>query len=401
MGIKYLDNQSSGRIRYLDNKDEQYTYGDAFKDTAKTVGKSAVEDVIKPAYDFATNFSPEKTALGVAKAGVRVASHPIKSLKAAFQHAVDNYGPQDVYDERTGTNVPAYAKTISTRPFKFVSDAAALAGAGTVVKPSLLKGASLKNYPTTGNVAKATARGAVNTASGVGKAVKTAGTSTAEFFNFEKRALTLGQKVRSVAASAKQAATDKFGVSQEMIQNAGQGKAVSLRGVVDDINANLQEMAPEARNVFRRTPVLKDLLNKPELADNVTLTKTQEILNYINSKVPSSIKYNHLDIMDTLHDIKASQLDAFPEMAGVKADYGKFANDYKLLKSALSPKNTPNAILNNFNNNIAVKDAATRILQPVLKDMGKLRGQVAVTNFIKRLVSLGVAGKVGKYIIPR
>jgi len=158
-------------------------------------------------------------------------------------------------------------------------------------------------------------------------------------------------------------------------------------------------MAPEAKSVLRRTPILKDMLSNPQLADNVSLQDTQKIINYINTKVPKTIKYNHLDILDALNDTRAAQLDAFPELQAVKNEYGKFAEDYKLVRSALNPRNTPNAILTNFNNNIAVKDAANRILTPALKDMSKLRGQVGTVNFLKKLgiTATGVGGLGATY----
>lgn len=327
---------------------DSYSYMDAAKDTGKTIINSVA--------DLGKNISqPILHPLQAAGSLASAAIHPIDTAGNIGDYIGNRYGSMD-----------KLANTVSTDPFGFGSDVI-----GTV---GLAKGASVLG------------KGAAN--------------NTSKFLNFDQKSLDLAKKVRAVASQAKQAEVNKFGVSQKMIQDAKPGTSISLRNVVDNINTNMPEMAQDAKNALRKTPGLGEMIDNPQLADNVSLTDSQSIINHLNTKVPRNIKYNHLDIMDALSDIKAAQLDAFPEMAAVKEAYGKFAEDYKLIRSSLNPKSTPNAILTNFNNNIAIKDAASRVLAPVMKDMGRLRTQVGVTNFIKRLISLGVAGKVGKGIIP-
>lgn len=241
---------------------------------------------------------------------------------------------------------------------------------------------------------------------GAGKSI----TGVKDFFNFDQRALTLGAKVRQVASAAKQSAVDYFGSSVDAQAKANPNVAVSLENVVNDIKTNLSEMPSEAQSVFRKVPILKDMLKDPSAKGyidpaNVSLKNTQEIINYINTKIPRSIKSTSLDVLDAQNDIRAAQLDAFPQMAQTRADYGKFAEDYKLIKSALNPKSTPGAIMSNFNQNIAVKDAANRILSPVVKDMSQLRSQKNTVNLFKKIgigaAGLDVAYEVGKKVSGR
>lgn len=227
---------------------------------------------------------------------------------------------------------------------------------------------------------------------GVGKAIQNVG----KFMDFDQRALDLGQRVRSTASAAKKAEVDKFGSKLDELTINNPNKTVSLQDVVAGIQKDIPDMSPEAQAVFRKVPKLKDMIKDPSQEgyidpSSVPLKDTQEIINYINTKVPRNIKYNHLDIVDANHNIRAAQLQAFPEMKKIRESYGKFAEDYKLIKSALNPKATPNAIMSNFSNNIAVKDAAKRVLAPLIKDMIKLRGQKATVEWTKKL-GLGAIG---------
>lgn len=231
-------------------------------------------------------------------------------------------------------------------------------------------------------------KGAVKVAQGGAKAV-------GNFFNFDQKAITLSEKVRGVAAQAKQAAIDQFGNSISSLADANPTKAISLQEVVDGIKGN-PDLPYEAKSVFNKTPILRDLLKNPGdegymSPSNVSLKDTQEIINYINTKIPRSIKSTSLDILDAQNDIRAAQLDAFPEMEGVRQQYGKFAEDYKLIKSALNPKATPGAIASNFANNPVVKAAANRVLAPVVKDMSQYRNQVGLANFLKK-AGIGIVG---------
>jgi len=82
---------------------------------------------------------------------------------------------------------------------------------------------------------------------------------------------------------------------------------------------------------------------------SVVLKDTQDIINYVQTKIPSNIKSKHIDILDTLNDIRASQLDAFPEMEQIKADYGQVMGKYNLVRNKLrsSRESTERLQLNN------------------------------------------------------
>lgn len=361
------NNQSSQRSDRLSLKSDKpyssYGYGDALADTGKTVVNSLAnlgENTIKTI----------KSIPQIPSAISQAVQHPISTAGNIIQGFGSKIGEYNSMEK--------LANKVSTDPFGFGSDAV---GAGVLAAgvPGVVKGIG-------------------GTSANVGK-----------FFNFDQKALTLGQKVRQVAGAAKQAAVDKFGSSLDSLAKKNPSTTVSLQGIVDGIKNN-PDLPYEASSVFKKTPILRDMLKNPGDKGYVSpaavpLKDTQEIINYINTKIPKSIKANSLDILDVQHDVRAAQLDAFPEMSGVRAEYGKFANDYALVKSALNPKSTPNAIMTNFNNNIAVKDAAKRVLAPVVKDMAKLRGQASTVGWIKKIgltgLGLETAYEVGRRVVGR
>lgn len=181
----------------------------------------------------------------------------------------------------------------------------------------------------------------------------------------------------------KKAATSSWAKSVDELSNANPDKTISLRNIIDDIKSNLEQMTPEARNVFRKTPKLKELIDNPELANNVTLKDTQDIINYIQTKVPSNIRANTLDIVDTLSDIRASQLDAFPEMANIRADYAKIAEPWRNIKNNFKFNNTLNAIQQDFGGDQA-KFAVEQLFSPeTIREMGGYKNAAKSVKVIK------------------
>lgn len=221
----------------------------------------------------------------------------------------------------------------------------------------------------------------------------------------------LAETVRKAAYQAKTDAVTQFGDSTDSLAKANPTRSVSLRQVVDGINSNVDEMAPEAKAVLRKTPILKDLINDPKLSDNVSLEDTQKIINYIGTKVPSTIKANHLDIMDALNDIRASQLDAFPEMQGVRDKYGEFKNSFNSIKGKLKQ----GALIKNMADDFGdaeIKKNVTKILNKDMldevkkfqqaKQVLKAAGIVAKTVGYGTLAGAGLkeGGDLARKIIP-
>jgi hypothetical protein len=155
-------------------------------------------------------------------------------------------------------------------------------------------------------------------------------------------------KFRNMLFQAKNKATSQFGQKIDELSQANPDRTISLRNAVENLN---QEIAnePKLNSIVARSPKLRELADNPQLADNLTLGQSQEVLNEIKSKIPLGklsgnvpSRPDDLPIYDLIDDIRGSQLDAFPEMAGVKKTYGKFAGNYDMIRraGALRPGST-------------------------------------------------------------
>lgn len=209
-----------------------------------------------------------------------------------------------------------------------------------------------------------------------------------------KEADKFARQVQKEFVGIKSAAVQRWDEGVQRLAAANPNKMVSLRNVVDDIIVNKEVLSPEARNVFMKTPLLKKFIENPSLADNVSLRDAQSIINYINTKVPSTIKYNNLDLLDVLSDIKASQLDAFPEMANMRMDYAKIAEPWKNIKNNFKFNKTLQAINTDFGGPQAQEAVKALFSEQTIKEMGGYKNAIKAVKAIKAALGWGVAGSL-------
>jgi hypothetical protein len=146
--------------------------------------------------------------------------------------------------------------------------------------------------------------------------------------------------------------TDKvnqFGSDIDTLSAKNPDRNISLQNVVDDIKTNWDTLPNEAKNVFNKTPHLRDMLKAENpISPEINLSKSQEIINYMNTKVPKNIRYNNLDVLDTVNNVRGSQLEAFPEMEGVRTNYRNFIEPYNNVKGYFRFNKLISAIENRF-----------------------------------------------------
>jgi hypothetical protein len=162
-------------------------------------------------------------------------------------------------------------------------------------------------------------------------------------------------QVRSAFIQAHTNKINEFGSSLEALVNKNLNKTVSLTEVVSNIVDNWGELSPTTKTAIRNTPILNQIIKvskgKIQISGNpesISLKATQDILNHLNTKVPANIRVNNLDLLDTINEIKGSQLEAFPEMANVRATYKQFIEPYKQVKNYFKFNRVLNAIKNKF-----------------------------------------------------
>jgi hypothetical protein len=180
---------------------------------------------------------------------------------------------------------------------------------------------------------------------------------------------------QSIRASFVQAHSDKvatFGNQIEQLSGKYPNNPVSLQNTVETINNNWSELTPEVKSVLKKTPYLKNMVGlKPKtLVTDLSLSKSQEIINYMNTKVPKNIRYNNLEVVDTLNGIRGAQLEGVPEMADVRADYKKFIEPYNQVKS----KFKFNSLLDSIKNKFGGAEGQTAVEKVLPKDVVKKIG---------------------------
>jgi hypothetical protein len=171
-----------------------------------------------------------------------------------------------------------------------------------------------------------------------------------------------------------------------------------MSDIVGDIQSN-PELSKEALSIFKRTPKLDNILQNPRLASEVSLQDAQDILNHLNTKVPKNIRANNLDLIETISSIKAKQLDAFPEMEGIRAEYAKFAQPYNNVKAKFKYNQLLKSIENKFGGAEALRDVEKILPKKLLREMRNYRAGQKLVNTPKALPLVGRLFTFAPFII--
>lgn len=197
-----------------------------------------------------------------------------------------------------------------------------------------------------------------------------------------KAGAAFSKQVAQSLRNAKKAAVNTFGEHLDRLEKSFPDKTVSLRQVIDKVNATAGT-SPDLNSVVNRSQGLKRLVNNPELANEVPLTEVQSIINEYKANLPQRLRsgkavdFNDFPVLDIADDIKAAQLDAFPELAPVREEYAKFSQQYETVKKAAADTGAYNAVAKRFGNPVA-EEASKKLLDP--------KTQQAITNFRRGLL---------------
>ncbi len=190
----------------------------------------------------------------------------------------------------------------------------------------------------------------------------------------------------------KQAAVNKFGDGLETLAKANPFKTVSLTNLTNRLNSN--NFGPESRDLqimINKSPKLKELLDNPKLAEQVPLSRVQEIINEYKANLPSKLRrgtavdVNDFEILDTLDDIKAAQLEAFPEMAQVRQAYSEAVRPYEMVRNKLREQSIYNQTLRKYGDPVSERAA-----KKIFKDVG-------MEERVRNARRAAVAGKGAKW----
>lgn len=209
-------------------------------------------------------------------------------------------------------------------------------------------------------------------------------------------------KVRSAYVNTKRFAVDKFGKGLESLSNNNPTKKIDLfnNQTIQDI-ATDPNLPTEAKNVFGKTPILRDILSGKRTSE-ISIKEAQDIANYLQNKIPQSIKSQHLDIAEMINEVKLAQSTAFPkEMAKLRSEYARIAQPYKDIKGQMRFNNLLQSIDKGFGGSEA-KVALRELFKDspeLLKEMGGYKNAGRLLKGLKWTAGIATAGLGGKQVI--
>ncbi len=192
-------------------------------------------------------------------------------------------------------------------------------------------------------------------------------------------------------------AIDKYDMASESAEFAGkEASTVKKVSLEDTLNKVMEDMVdnPAIQSAVNRSPSLKKLIANPELAKDVTLRQSQNIINElkgtaaIQSKLAGNSKYMPLDrdVVDLTNLIRADQLDVFPQFAKNIGDYKKVASNYWKLKNLANPVRATSFMMGE------TSGFGNAVLRDSLKELAP--------QAIEKIRAFRLAKKLPKYAVP-
>lgn len=246
---------------------------------------------------------------------------------------------------------------------------------------------SIPDLLTKGKVSQGIDKAGKGLISGTDQAVKDAVTNKTGFL----------QDVRSAFYDAKSAASEKYGAGlEEMANNPNNaGTVVNLRPVVDQLNAEIA-YEPKLRNAIGKVPQLSSILDNPQVAEKMGIKEAQQIVNDLQSKISSGklkgigVRPDDIPLLDAVHDIKSQMVQAFPDLAELRKDYGDILNRFNMVRNKLKPGNLSKAVKDNFGD-VEVEDAAKKLL----KDAPEILARMKNYNLLRKAGKAALLGAEG------
>jgi hypothetical protein len=224
----------------------------------------------------------------------------------------------------------------------------------------------------------------------IGKAVGSLGSGIVnmpKIINHQK-GTSFAEEIRGAFVKSHSSVVDKFGADIAKLSAKYPQNSVNLSELVSDLQTN-PDISKQTLSILKKTPGLDRLLENPKLSANVPLKDAQNMVNYLQTKVPKNIRVNSFDLLDTINEIKGQQLSAFPELEGARAEYRKFIEPYKNVKQYFRFNKLLDSIKNKFGG--AEGQAAVEQIFPkeVIKKMGGYRAAAKLAEIPQDLPIVG------------
>lgn len=234
--------------------------------------------------------------------------------------------------------------------------------------------------------ARATQAGFGAAAVPVGFGVKKAGQSIFQSINrATSGAPAFARRVREGFVNKKIESMKKFGADLDKYTEQFPDRSISLSEIMKEAQAT-SPYDQKLNSFIKGNEQLRKLVDNPELANNMPVKEVQALLNKINPKIQGKYGGDFLEVKDFVHDIKAAQLDAFPEMAQTREMYAKVAEPYRIIKSKIRE----GALLQNLANKFGDPELNARAESLMTKE---LKAEVANYRRTKNLLNTFGLGK--------
>jgi hypothetical protein len=208
----------------------------------------------------------------------------------------------------------------------------------------------------------------------MGRAIGSIGSGVANMpkvFNITKGA-NFAQEIRGAYTQAHTEAVNKFGIELDTLAKNSPKARVDLSEVIMNLKTD-PDVSSKTLSTLKKIPEIAKIWDSPTAAAKVPLKNTQNIINYIQTKVPREIKASNYDLMDTLNNIRGKQLDAFPELSGARAEYAKFIEPYKNVKQYFKFNRILGAMRDKFGGAEGMKAVESILPKSAIKKIGGYR----------------------------
>ena len=202
--------------------------------------------------------------------------------------------------------------------------------------------------------------------------------------------------MRNEFFKVKKEASANFGDQLDQLANANPTKRVSIRNSIDLINEDIL-LDPKVRTAANRVPEIKAMLQNPKLADNITLRESQNIINRLTSRVSktklqgNNVRPDDIPLLDLIDDIRMDQLDAFPQMQGVRQQYAQVIGRYNEVRNKIKVGRLLGNIERNFGDAEIQKVVKELLPEDVISEMGGFRTAIKFLKFAPWVVGAGIA----------
>lgn len=202
----------------------------------------------------------------------------------------------------------------------------------------------------------------------------------------DKQGANFAQDVRKEFVAAHTKEVNKFGNSLDTLMQKNPTGNVDMSEIVSDLKDSWKDMPNEAKTLLNKAPYLRDMIKDANVPTAIPLKDSQKIINYLNKGA------KHLDVRETINNIKGEQLTNFPEMTDVRANYTKFIQPYKDVKKYFKFNKTLSGIENKFGGPEGMQAVKSVLSESVVKKIGAYRWASALANpskWIPKALGLG------------